>query len=123
MIGLSCRASANPLGMRRLVDRERHCENLSVNWIQIWGTHRRTGSDRSTRLYYILSGNGWFQIGAQTSEDVRTGDLAVIPRGVPYSFGGYMTYLLVNQPAFTDGDDQKPPETERGERPEGQGQV
>lgn len=96
----------NPLVMRRLIDKARHGDDLSVNWIQLWGAHGRLRSVRSTRLYYILAGDGWFQVDEDHRGAVRTGDLVVISRGQPYAFGGHMTYLLVNQPAFVEGDDE-----------------
>ena len=31
--------------------------------------------------------------------------MVVVPRGTPYEFRGEITYLVVNGPAFVEGDD------------------
>jgi hypothetical protein len=37
---------------------------------------------------------------------VAAGEVATIPRGVAYALQGTATYLVVNAPAFVDGDDE-----------------
>jgi mannose-6-phosphate isomerase-like protein (cupin superfamily) len=95
----------NPVAMRRIVTRDRHGPHISATWIQIWGRHNRVMSNAATRLYYILDGRGWFQVGDEPREEVVSGDAVLIPSGVPYTFEGHMNYFLVNAPAFTEGDD------------------
>jgi mannose-6-phosphate isomerase-like protein (cupin superfamily) len=96
---------SNPVAMRKIVAREEHGSDLSATWIQIWGRHSRVRSDAATRLYYILDGRGWFQVGDEPRQAVSSGDAVLIPRGAPYTFEGHMNYFLVNTPAFSEGDD------------------
>jgi hypothetical protein len=37
---------------------------------------------------------------------VEAGDAVFIPRGTPYEFGGEMTYLVINAPAFVPDSDR-----------------
>jgi mannose-6-phosphate isomerase-like protein (cupin superfamily) len=80
-------------------------EDLSATWVRIDGRHRRLRTQRSTRLYVVLSGT--LEVcdddGAVT---VAAGEVATIPRGVAYALQGTATYLVVNAPAFVDGDDE-----------------
>jgi mannose-6-phosphate isomerase-like protein (cupin superfamily) len=92
---------SNDLVMRKLVSGD----DLSVTWVRIEGTHRPLRTDASTRLYYVVEGDGWFELGEEPRFELRTGDVVVVPRGTPYSLGGTLTYLVINAPAFREGDD------------------
>lgn len=95
----------NPLVMRQLLDAETHGPGLSMTWVQLWGSHVRLRTGASERIYVIVAGTATFQLGDEPSDDVVAGDVVRIPRGVPYEFSGYCTYLVMNTPAFRDGDD------------------
>jgi mannose-6-phosphate isomerase-like protein (cupin superfamily) len=56
-------------------------------------------------VYYVLEGSAAFVIGDEPELEARKDDVVVVPRGVPYEFRGDMTYLVVNAPAFVEGDD------------------
>jgi mannose-6-phosphate isomerase-like protein (cupin superfamily) len=79
--------------------------DLSVTWVRIDGRHRRLRTRRSTRVYVVVGG-------ALTISDddgpvaVTAGEVATIPRGVAYALQGTATYLVVNAPAFVEGDDE-----------------
>jgi len=92
---------SNDLVMKKLVSGG----DLSVTWVRIDGAHRRLRTDASTRLYYVVDGDGWFVLGDEPQFEVRTGDVVVVPRGTPYALGGTLTYLVINGPAFREGDD------------------
>jgi quercetin dioxygenase-like cupin family protein len=96
---------SNDLVLRRLVDAKRGEGNLSVTWVRLAGRHRRLRTDRSTRLYYVIEGEGWFLLGEEPAVAVRTGDVVLVPRGTRYELGGELTYLVVNGPGFVSGDD------------------
>jgi mannose-6-phosphate isomerase-like protein (cupin superfamily) len=96
---------SNNLVMRRLVDAATGEGDLSVTWVRLSGRHRRLRTDRSTRVYYVVEGEGQFTLGDEPDATIRTGDVVVVPRGVAYALGGDLTYLVVNGPAFRAGDD------------------
>jgi len=78
--------------------------DLSITWVAIHGRHQRLRTDASTRIYAVTAGRGTITVGDQTLA-VGRGDVVVIPRGAPYHLEGEMTYLVLNQPGFQDGDD------------------
>jgi mannose-6-phosphate isomerase-like protein (cupin superfamily) len=90
--------------MRRLVTAA-HGAETSVTWVRLAGPHRRLRTDRSVRVYYVIEGSADFVLGEEPAVEARAGDVVVVPRGVPYEFEGHMTYLVINAPAFVDGDD------------------
>ena len=96
---------SNDLVMRKLVDAAAGGGDLSVTWVRIDGRHRPLRTDASTRLYYVVQGEGWFELGAEPRVEIRTGDVVVVPRGTAYALGGALTYLGINGPAFREGDD------------------
>ena len=108
---------ANALQLRTLVTAEEFGPDVSVTWVQIAGRHRRLRSERSIRVYAVLSGVLTFQVGDEEPVRVSSGELIVIPRAAPYELAGTGSYLVVNAPAFVDGDDgyldTDPPEQER----------
>ena len=97
-------APEDALVMRRLVHRDAHAADLSVTWVRLDGRHRRLRTDHSTRVYYIVEGSGTFVVGDDRF-DASEGDVVLVPRSTPYEFWGRLTYLVVNGPAFADGDD------------------
>lgn len=101
------RAEGYPLVMKTIITREDHTEHLSVTWVKIDGHHKKMVCDLSDRAYYIIEGDGWFQVGEEEPFDVAATDSVFIPRGVPYVFEGTMTYLVMNGPAFVPGSDQE----------------
>jgi mannose-6-phosphate isomerase-like protein (cupin superfamily) len=96
---------SNDLVMRRLVDSTNGEGNLSVTWVRLAGRHRRLRTDHSTRLYYVVEGDGWFVLGEKPEVAIHVGDVVVVPRGTTYALGGELTYLVVNGPGFAPGDD------------------
>ena len=100
-----------PLSLKRLITAEEHTANLSMTWVHIWGHHERVVNATSDRAYYILEGEGVFQVGDDTPmEAVTAGDVVYIEHGTPYEFEGHMRYIVVNGPAFTAGADQVLPQ-------------
>ena len=92
------------LAMRPLVTAA-HEAGMSVTWVELAGRHRRLRTDRSTRVYYILRGSATFVLGDEPKVDARERDVVVVPRGTSYEFEGDVTYLVLNAPAFVEGDD------------------
>jgi mannose-6-phosphate isomerase-like protein (cupin superfamily) len=99
------REEGYPLVMKKVINRDEHSKDISITWVQIWGHHQRMVCDISDRPYYIIEGEGVFQLGDGESFKVSGGDFVYIPRGVPYEFEGHMTYLVMNGPAFLSGSD------------------
>jgi mannose-6-phosphate isomerase-like protein (cupin superfamily) len=97
-------APADAVVMRPLVTAA-HVAGMSVTWVRLAGRHRRLRTDRSARVYYVLQGSAVFVVGDGPELEARKDDVVVVPRGVAYEFWGEMTYLVVNAPAFVDGDD------------------
>jgi len=91
--------------MRPLVRAAVHGGDLSLTWVRLDGRHRRLRTDRSTRVYYVLEGEATFIVGDAPEFRAGEDDTVVVPAGTPYEFWGEMTYLVVNGPAFVDGDD------------------
>lgn len=50
-------------------------------------------------IYYILEGNGYFEINDQ-KENCMKGDLIVIPAGSKFKYVGTLKMLLITTPAF-----------------------
>jgi len=96
---------ADAVAMRPLVRAAEHGPDLSLTWVRLSGRHRRLRTDRSTRVYYVLDGEARFTVGEAPPFAATAGDAVVVPRGTPYAFEGEMTYLVVNGPAFREGDD------------------
>ena len=97
---------ANELHLQKLVTRAEFGADVSVSWVQIAGRHRRLRTAASTRLYIVLTGGITIQLGAEDPLGARAGEVVVVPRGTPYELSGIATYLVVNAPAFSDGDDE-----------------
>jgi SAM-dependent methyltransferase/quercetin dioxygenase-like cupin family protein len=62
-------------------------------------------SSKITRIYYILSGNGYFTIGGNRY-DVSPGMLIEVPPKVEYSYSGRMTLIAISKPRWFSGNDR-----------------
>jgi mannose-6-phosphate isomerase-like protein (cupin superfamily) len=100
-------AEGYPLVMKTVIRRAAHSQDISVTWVRIWGHHKKMVCDISDRAYYIIDGEGEFQVGDEEPGKVHAGDMVFIPKAVPYVFDGHMTYLVMNGPAFLSGSDQE----------------
>jgi mannose-6-phosphate isomerase-like protein (cupin superfamily) len=96
----------NAAQVRPIVRFSEGSSSTSVTWVAIDGRHRQLSSRRSTRCYYVLSGELTFLLTPGPPLVLRTGDALVVPRGTEYRFEGTATYLVMNTPAFEPGDDE-----------------
>ena len=96
-------APEDDLTMRTLV-RAEHRVGLSITHVRLSGEHRPLRSPRTARVYYIVEGAASFMVGVKELE-ARAGDVVVVPQGERYSLAGDVTYLVLNAPAYVDGDD------------------
>jgi quercetin dioxygenase-like cupin family protein len=95
-----------PLALKRVITVEEHTPNISVTWVRIWGHHDRVVNETSDRVYYVIEGEGRFQVGdGAPVEKVAAGDFVFIPHQVPYEFEGNMRYIVMNGPAFRPDSD------------------
>ena len=79
-------------------------ERLDVDYISVVTGHDTfLKCKRSTRLYYVLSGEGYFTIDG-TRYGVHPGELVTVPPKVEYSYSGQMTLLMVATPRWVRGD-------------------
>jgi len=92
------------LVMRKLVAAV-HGGDISVTHVRLDGVHRPLRTLRSTRVYYVLEGSARFAVGDDPPVDAHAGDVVVVPRGVAYGFEGTLAYLVINAPAYVEGDD------------------
>ncbi len=99
------REEGYPLVMKKIIYRGQHSDNISVTLVKMWGHHKKMVCHASDRAYYIIEGEGEFQVGDDPPGQVIGGDFVFVPAGVPYVFDGHITYLVMNGPAFTPGSD------------------
>jgi hypothetical protein len=79
--------------------------SASATWVEIDGRHRRLSSTRSTRLYVVVTGDLTFHLEQEGPLRLTAGDALEIPRHCAYDLEGTATYLVINTPAFEEGDD------------------
>jgi mannose-6-phosphate isomerase-like protein (cupin superfamily) len=96
-------APEDDLTMRALV-RAEHEAGLSLTQVRLLGVHRPLRAPRSARVYYVVEGSASFTVGDEQLV-AGPGDVVVVPKGERYSLAGELTYLVLNAPAYTDGDD------------------
>jgi mannose-6-phosphate isomerase-like protein (cupin superfamily) len=64
----------------------------------------RTNSKR--RVYFILEGSFTFIVDSNPRVQLTKNDLLTLHQSTTYSFWGVGEYLVMNTPAFKDGDDE-----------------
>lgn len=101
---------SNNLVFRQMVSRLVDGPDISLTWIDIAGKHRPLKTDSSTRVYYILEGELIFYCEDEDPMRASAGDVVIIYKSSWYSFEGKGKYLVMNGPAFQEGDDIYAPE-------------
>lgn len=96
---------SNNLVFRQMVNRLVDGPEISLTWIEIAGKHRPLKTDSSTRVYYLLEGELVFYCEDEDPMLASAGDVVVIYKSSWYSFEGTGKYLVINGPAFQEGDD------------------
>lgn len=95
----------NDLGLRTLLGRANGTEDLSITWVQLEGRHRELRIGDTTRVYYILDGGFTFDVRGHPPMAASKGAIVVLDPRSTYSLGGSGEYLVINSPAYSDGDD------------------
>jgi len=97
---------SNAAMVRPLARADEGGSSLSVTWVSLDGRHRELASRRSARAYYVLGGALTFVLGGGEPTELAAGGLLVVPKGCRYRMEGTATYLVLNTPAFQEGDDE-----------------
>jgi SAM-dependent methyltransferase/mannose-6-phosphate isomerase-like protein (cupin superfamily) len=80
--------------------------DLEIYYIEVEKGHDTfMVSKRITRVYYVLSGNGFFTI-SDRRYDVRSGMLVEVPPKVEYSYSGKMKLIGICKPRWFNGNDR-----------------
>lgn len=66
--------------------------------------HGRVYNEVSDRIYLVLDGNGYFEIGDERL-NVTKDDVIIMPRMTEYDYGGKMELFLVHAPAYSREND------------------
>jgi SAM-dependent methyltransferase/mannose-6-phosphate isomerase-like protein (cupin superfamily) len=81
-------------------------KDLEIYYIEVEEGHDTfMVSKRITRLYYVLSGSGYFTI-SDRRYDVSSGMLVEIPPKLEYSYSGKMILIGVSKPRWVSGNDR-----------------
>jgi len=81
-------------------------KDLDIYYIEVEKGHDTfIVSKRITRIYYVLSGNGFFTIDDRRY-DVSAGILVEVPPNVEYSYSGKMKLIGICKPRWFNGNDR-----------------
>src|SRR5229473_7831886 len=81
-------------------------KDLEIYYIEVEKGHDTfMVSKRITRVYYVLSGSGYFTIGDRRF-DVTSGMLVEVPPKVEYSYSGKMKIIAISKPRWFYGNDR-----------------
>ena len=72
--------------------------------IEIDGRHGKIKCLKEDRIYFILSGTGFFCV-ANKEEKVSKNDLVFVPKNTPYNIKGKLKYFIICSPEFKPEDD------------------
>lgn len=95
----------NNLKLKTLLNSIKTDGAISVTEVEISGEHRRLKTNSILRTYYLVSGSLEFSIDGESRINMRAGEILTLKEGCSYSLTGSAKYLVINTPAFKDGDD------------------
>ncbi len=74
-------------------------ERASAGFFEVSTHHGKVKSLLSDRIYFVIEGNGYFEIEGERI-DVEPTDVIIIPRNTVYDYYGEMKLFLVHTPAY-----------------------
>lgn len=74
-------------------------EHASAGVFEVTTHHGKVKSKSSDRIYFVLEGEGYFEIEGQKI-DVKPTDVVIVPRDTIYDYFGKMKLFLVHTPAY-----------------------
>jgi hypothetical protein len=95
----------NSLNLKTLLNSVKSDAAISVTEVEISGEHQRLRTNSILRTYYLVSGSLEFNIDGESGIAMKVGDVLTLKQGCEYSLKGSAKYLVINTPAFKDGDD------------------
>jgi hypothetical protein len=95
----------NHLLLKTLLNAQGSDGRISITEVEINGAHKSLETKSELRTYYILSGSLEFNINGVSAIKVVQGDILTLEKHAQYSMDGSAKYLVINTPAFKDGDD------------------
>ena len=95
----------NNLKLKTLLNSGKSAGAISATEVEISGEHRRLRTNSILRTYYLVSGSLEFEINGETGISMKPGDILTLQKNCEYSLKGNAKYLVMNTPAFEDGDD------------------
>ena len=95
----------NSLHLKTLLNSVKSDGAISVTEVEISGEHQRLRTNSILRTYYLVSGSLEFEVDGENGIFLNPGDLLTLKQGCEYSLKGNAKYLVMNTPAFKDGDD------------------
>jgi len=95
----------NSLKLKTLFNSIKSDGAISVTEVEISGEHQRLRTNSILRTYYLVTGSLEFTIDSESGINMHAGDVLTLKEGCEYSLKGTAKYLVINTPAFKDGDD------------------
>jgi mannose-6-phosphate isomerase-like protein (cupin superfamily) len=83
--------------------------NASAAYFEVTGRHGKVKTSKSDRIYFIIDGEGEFNINGESFKVVKT-DVIIVPKNTPYDYKAISDVLklfLVHSPAFDPEADVK----------------
>lgn len=83
--------------------------NASAAYFEITGRHGKVKTTKSDRIYYVIDGEGEFEINSEVVNVVKS-NVVIIPKNTPYDYkatSGILKLFLVHSPAFEPETDVK----------------
>lgn len=97
---------SNHLMLKQIISNKDLNGSVSMTWVKIDGQHQSLRTHSKLRVYFIISGNFEFKIDSEHSFQLEKYDVLTLEVGSTYSLMGTGEYLVLNSPAFKDGDDE-----------------
>jgi mannose-6-phosphate isomerase-like protein (cupin superfamily) len=96
----------NHLVLKQIISNKDFNGSLSLTWVKIDGQHQPLRTHSQLRVYIIISGSFSFQIENRRTHQLEKHDVLTLEAGTSYSLFGKGEYIVLNAPAFKDGDDE-----------------
>ena len=99
----------NHLLLKTLLGTQNSDGRISITEVEIDGAHQSLETRSELRTYYILSGSLEFSVNSSHTAhtiNVSQGDILTLEKHAQYSMIGTAKYLVINTPAFKEGDDR-----------------